>query len=378
VEEPGRDPSQRTFDLLLAQEISADLGWQWLKQRDPLFSGLKQRLTQAMADTLGETDVPAHDLVQIGTALGLLGDPRPGVCALPPVMVRIAGGSFLPGITLDEQEEWLEAYNSDFPHADQERIEQYLCNLMNNQEVRIATFELARFPVTNGQYELFVNGGGYDPQGSWWDEMARAWLVSDDTVMEELEDWERRQDKSRPAFWDDEIFGRARLNQPVVGINWYEAMAFCRWLTQYLDDGYEYVLPNEAEWEYAARGSTRRRYPWGNIEPNANLASYKRIYGFTTLVVGCFPRGATPEGVLDLAGNVWEWTSSEYKINPDNTTSRLEPANRVAGRGVHLCGSSWHGGLFNLRAANRTYNEPYYYRHSVGFRLARRPRPRNH
>ncbi len=265
VEEPVRAAPQRAFDLLLAQEIADDLGWSWLEQRDSLFTGLKRRLAQAMAGTPGEVTVPARDLVRIGAILAELGDPRPGVCDLPPAM------------------------------------------------------------------------------------------------------------KDQPEFWDDERFGRACPNHPVVGVSWYEAMAFCRWLTRELSDGYVYTLPSEAEWEYAARGCTRRTYPWENDAPDPERASYNEIYGNTTLAVGCFPRGATPEGVLDLAGNVWEWTRSEYRNYPyDPHDGREDPASPTQKR-FTLRGGSWYDHPIGLRTAYRFHSSPDTLGGDVGLRLARHP-----
>jgi formylglycine-generating enzyme required for sulfatase activity len=162
--------------------------------------------------------------------------------------------------------------------------------------VRLAPFALARYPVTNAQYQIFMQHGGYDPSAPWWDDAARAWLARDDAATPGLHEWQRRKHKDQPEFWDEERFGSARPNHPVVGISWYEATAFCRWLTRYLNDGFEYCLPSEAEWEYAARGTTRRTYAWGDEEPDGERANCNEIYNGTT-AVGCFARGATPEGV---------------------------------------------------------------------------------
>ena len=93
----------------------------------------------------------------------------------------------------------------------------------------------------------------------------------------------------------------------MVGISWFEAEAYCNWLTQKL--GKPVRLPTEAEWEKAARGTNGRLWPWGN-EWNKNLCNNREM-GFRHLcIVGMFPRGASLYGVQDMAGNVWEWTSS--------------------------------------------------------------------
>jgi len=227
--------------------------------------------------------------------------------------------------------------------------------------------------VTNAQYKRFMDADGYDPAAPWWDAAARIWLARDDAATEGLKAWQRRQHKHQPEFWDDKTFGSARPNYPLVGVSWYEATAFCRWLTQQLDDGYEYMVPSEAEWEYATRGSTRRSYPWGNDELDVERASYSQKYGFTTLAVGCFPRGATPEGVLDLAGNVLEWTRSAYRDYPYDPADGREDGADPAQKRFTIRGGSWANRPLYLRAAFRNHLTPDLHDRVVGFRLARRP-----
>ncbi|NJO83266.1 MAG: formylglycine-generating enzyme family protein [Blastochloris sp.] len=129
---------------------------------------------------------------------------------------------------------------------------------INDQELILAPCAIGRYPVTNAQYKHFIDAGGYKPTAPWWSDPARAWQARDDAATEGLERWQRRRNKDRPEWWQNIQVGIARPNHPVVGISWYEATAYCCWLTSHLDDGYVYRLPSEAEWEYAARGLTRR------------------------------------------------------------------------------------------------------------------------
>jgi formylglycine-generating enzyme required for sulfatase activity len=156
-------------------------------------------------------------------------------------------------------------------------------------------------------------------------------------------------------------------------VSWYEAVAFCRWLTQhrrYNPDGYIYRLPSEAEWEYAARRTTDRTYPWGNAEPDAERANFEEIYDGTT-AVGCFPPGATPEdGISDLAGTVWEWTRSEYRDYPYDPTDGREAMDDPAEKCFTLRSGGWNERSILLRASLRFNPPPDDLFNFVGVRLA--------
>ncbi len=152
----------------------------------------------------------------------------------------------------------------------------------------LPTFYIARYPITNAQYQAFIDAGGYREE-RWWEGLQR---------LEAPED---------PGWGEP--------NGPRETVSWYEAMAFCRWLSESL--GYEIRLPTEEEWEKAARGSDGRIYPWGE-DYRAGFANvYDTIAkaGPTNLkqttAVGLYPQGASPYGVLDLSGNVCEWCLSE-------------------------------------------------------------------
>src|SRR5208283_896643 len=107
--------------------------------------------------------------------------------------------------------------------------------------------------------------------------------------------------ENQPGQWDRQ---KEHLNRPVTSVSWYEASAYAAWVGG--------RLLSEAEWEWAARGETGREYPWGNEEPNATRANYSETGLKQTTPVGLYSSGATPEGVDDMAGNVWEWSASWY------------------------------------------------------------------
>jgi formylglycine-generating enzyme required for sulfatase activity len=192
------------------------------------------------------------------------------------------------------------------------------------REVRLEAFQMGRYPVTVQEYRRFIEDEGYQNEG-WW---------------RNGEAGERMQ----PDGWDEQLL---HPNRPVVGVTWYEAAACCAWAGG--------RLPSEAEWERAARGTEGRRYAWGNEPPDTSRGNYDETRVGAPTPVGLFPRGATPEGIQDLAGNVWEWTADWYEVG----------ANRV------VRGGSWNNHSRNLRAAKRNRYEPENRNFSIGFRCAR-------
>ncbi|MEI8166240.1 MAG: SUMF1/EgtB/PvdO family nonheme iron enzyme, partial [Chloroflexales bacterium] len=367
----GTTPLERAANLALAADAILEL--EKFKGQGPLNAQISAEARRILEVPLA--DAPAAARVAAGNALAVVGDPRPGVCTLPPPMVQIAGGSVMIGSSKAEADAAGRAYEAYYlKRGEKERAKSardWPKDEVNDRAVDVAAFAVARYPVTNAQFKLFMDGGGYNPDAAWWSDAARVWLARDDATTKGLDDWQRRTFKDKPKFWADPRFGIARPNHPVVGVNWYEATAFCRWLTQYLNDRYVYRLPGEAEWEYAARGSERRIYPWGNPEPDDERANFNQQYQRTT-AVGCFPAGATPgTGLLDMAGNVWEWTRSEYRPYPYDPTDGREDGAEPAKKRFTLRGGSWADGSIDLRAAARDGSTPDYHDRDVGFRLAR-------
>ncbi|RRR76063.1 MAG: hypothetical protein EI684_03595 [Candidatus Viridilinea halotolerans] len=151
---------------------------------------------------------------------------------------------------------------------------------------------IGRTPITNAQFRSFVEGDGYTNR-AYWTEVGWAWR----------EKWQ----VSQPRYW-----ANAKWNgddYPVVGVSWFEAVAYCRWLSAMT--GHEFRLPSEAEWEKAARGPDGRIWPWGNTweagRCNSEEAGIKR-----SAPVGHYPNGASPYGVLDMTGNGWEWCATKW------------------------------------------------------------------
>lgn len=164
-------------------------------------------------------------------------------------------------------------------------------------EPSTATFWLARYPLTNSQYRAFVLAGGYG-EPRWWS--PEGWA------------WRERRYAAPPTVGPSEV-AAGQPNQPLVGLNWYEALAFCAWLEAQIQDlippGHQLRPPTETEWETAAaydQGGRPSRYPWGAGPLSTEHAVYRASATAGPLAVGCCPAGRAACGALDLIGNVWE------------------------------------------------------------------------
>lgn len=218
------------------------------------------------------------------------------------------------------------------------------------KEVEVGPFRLMRFEVTNRQFAAFVAVTGHvtDPERKGF-----GWV------------WPGRWERSAGADWRHPFGPESTIDgaedHPVVQVSQRDAAAFCA--------HHGWRLPSEAEWELAARGTDGRRYPWGDAPPQqgAGLANFgtvaccaaDRADGYArTAPVGSFPAGASPFGLLDMAGNVWEWTASPYPSKPE---------------WVSLRGGGWGNNPYCLRAAYRHGNPPDIGLDMVGFRCAADP-----
>ncbi len=270
----------------------------------------------------------ARERATAGQLLGLLGDDRPWVGlkdGLPDIVWHtVPTGTFIMG-------KGKEQHTVTIPYD----------------------YRVSRYPVTQMQYQVFVDDGGYTDK-EWWTVKGWQWKVVD----------ERTANRKYGLPFD-------LPNHPVVGVSWYEAVAFCNWLTARLravgklGANESIKLPSEAEWEKAARGTDGRTYPWGEfLDPDK--ANYDKTGIGATSAVGCFPNGVSPCGAMDMAGNVWEWCSSEYKPYPyqadDGREILTSHSNKV------LRGGSWIDVMADLRCAYRNFFNPYYNYENFGFR----------
>jgi iron(II)-dependent oxidoreductase len=211
--------------------------------------------------------------------------------------------------------------------------------------LKLSAFLIDRLPVTNMQFAAFLGAeGAADAKGR------------------------RYFDLGDP---DARIFHRGGRyvvaagyeNHPVVEASWIGAVMYCRWLLK--------RLPSEAEWERAARGTEGRPYPWGAAPPTQQRARFDLGWN-ETMAVGQLTNGATPEVILDLAGNVYEWTASLYRPYPyrpdDGREAQHSPGERVTRGGAHdsiaaHIRATWRGAI-----VSRNPNSGH---HNIGFRCAR-------
>ncbi|MCY7304523.1 MAG: SUMF1/EgtB/PvdO family nonheme iron enzyme [Thermoleophilia bacterium] len=206
--------------------------------------------------------------------------------------------------------------------------------------VPVPAFELAATPVTNAEYLEFVQATG----------------------------------RQAPPHWTGGAIPEGLEQHPVTYVDWFDAGAYCHWAQS--------RLPTEAEWEKAARGADGRLYPWGDDEPEPadsalNQHNLRALAAFglgskggAPTIVGSFPDGVSPYGVLDMAGNVWEWLSTEYAPYPYRADDGRENQEREAPR-VLRGGSFASGRPSFVRCASRSRSAPGRRAAHIGFRVAR-------
>jgi formylglycine-generating enzyme required for sulfatase activity len=229
-------------------------------------------------------------------------------------------------------------------------------------------FWIGKYQVTVKEYRAFVDAGGYQLGENIWGYYGRVWRDKITNQIKEPSEWNE-------PFWT----GDERL--PVNNVCWYEAMAYCRWISAKF--GSRYSLPTEAEWEKAARGIDGRIYPWGDTfeaaRCNSGRPQYQRWDGIQhqacefTAPVGSYPEGASPYGAMDMSGNVWEWCLSmtvDLDRYPDHVDPRRYPKDQNPD---HPTGRILRGGCYcsrpdEVRTAARSWGDPEL--RLYGFRVA--------
>jgi formylglycine-generating enzyme required for sulfatase activity len=246
-----------------------------------------------------------------------------------PEMVLIPAGEFLMGSNPKKD-----------PGARRDEVPQH--------RLYLSDYALSRTPITNAQYAHFLHATRHRPPYHW-------------RILFLKHRW--------PPF--------KREMYPVVHVTWEDACAYCQWLAEVT--GKPYRLPSEAEWEKGARGPNGRIYPWGD-DWDATACNIRTNGGHPkgTTSIDAFPQNASPYGLLDMVGNIWEWTRSLWGINLRRPTYRY-PYDATDGRENDLAGSrvrrvlrgvSFYNGPAMARCAQRYRYSPRNHFDSVGFRVA--------
>jgi sulfatase modifying factor 1 len=225
--------------------------------------------------------------------------------------------------------------------SDKKKDDQAFDDELPQQSVTLPAYRIARTPVTVAQFAAFVQATGYqtdaEKRGS-----AYVWTGS-------------KYDDVKGANWQHPRGPKSDVRQkqdhPVTCVTWQDAVAFCVWASEVT--GTTIRLPSEAEWEKAARGTDGRIYPWGNDKPTKEHCNFNMDVGDTT-PVGRYPKGASPYGLLDVAGNVWEWTNSLWIAYPYDPADGREDSYSEGSRTVR--GGSVYLIARNVRCACRDSN----------------------
>ncbi|MFX0575968.1 ergothioneine biosynthesis protein EgtB [Nocardia nepalensis] len=230
--------------------------------------------------------------------------------------------------------------------------------------VHVPAFAIDVAPITNGQYLAFIADGGYDRPELWSE---RGWAHRQKAGLVAPQFWER----DPAGHWWRRQFGvmtPVRPNQPVLHVCWFEAEAYAAWAGK--------RLPTEAEWEKAARfdpeTGASRRYPWGDTEPDSTTANLGQRH-LEPAEVGAYPAGASPAGVHQLIGDVWEWTASGFDAYPGFRAFPYAEYSEVFFGGDYrvLRGGSFGTDPVACRGTFRNWDHPIRRQIFSGFRLAR-------
>ena len=260
--------------------------------------------------------------LSVGLMLAILNAcDQPTVYSEPPKnMILIPAGNFIMGT------------NSEQANADQKPA----------HKVYLDAFYIDKHEVTNAQFEAFITDGGYQNQEHWTE---NGWnFIQKNHITTPLQHGENTV-STKP-------------NHPMIGVSWYEAKAYATWAGK--------RLPTESEWEKAAKGTKKRVYPWGDEMDFSKLSYFPHVT--KVRAVGSFPEGASPYGVLDMAGSVWEWCSDWYGESYYPQSARENPKGPDSGEYRVLRGGGWDSIRLQLQCTYRYYDKADRRTYNIGFR----------
>lgn len=369
----GREPVRADIDHLYDAFRHARADRPALPLLDPVQArGYVGTVRDKVLDVLNSSPLRGNRLVDRGFAFGMIAQHeqqhdetmlathqlRAGVAVLtaaPAPAARVAVGDEV----VIPAGEFTMGTSSDPWALDNERPE---------HRVQLPGFAIDAAPVTNAQYLAFIDDGGYH-RPELWSERGWAHRVEADLAAPQF--WERDSDNR----WWRRVFGTlspVRPQQPVVHVCWFEAEAYANWAGK--------RLPTEAEWEKAARfdpaTGRSRRYPWGDAEPDETTANLGQRH-LEPADVGAYPAGASPSGVHQLIGDVWEWTASGFEPYPGFAAFPYREYSEVFFGGDYrvLRGGSFGTDPVACRSTFRNWDHPIRRQIFSGFRLARDLRP---
>lgn len=275
-----------------------------------------------------------------------------------PPMVYVPEGEFTMGMDADFALEICQRYYSDCSRSlftDEEPI----------HSVYLDAYWIDQTEVTNNMFENFVNQTGYQTDA---EKTGASYVFNPGSGT-----WESTQDANwkYPHGPDSSLLNLGE--HPVVHVSWNDAQTYCEWVGR--------RLPTEAEWEKAASGMDAHIYPWGDQPPAGNLLNFADVnlnvdwavrsvddgYQFTA-PVGSYSTGASPYGVLDMAGNVWEWVADWYSETYYGSSPSSNPTGPASGLERGLRGGSWNVVVSFVRSAFRNGSNPDNGGDDVGFR----------
>jgi len=361
-----------------ARLFTVDLKSQISQVRDELYSVLTRQ------------DLRIAQRIRIGDLLAVLGDTRLNA----PLLDRVC---------------WIEASDRVIGRSENHRtrIAKYQsCPASPPVRGRLGRFGIGSFLVTNREFRVFIEAGAYKTRSYWPSDVSWKWVTNDSATVSTLIEKSRAVAgthlsselvgqrlvpdeipercvemirRSLPLYWLDPAYNRP--NQPIVGINWWEAVAYCAWLDENLRNknllgpSQRVRLPVEAEWETAARlCGSNNSYPWLEGEP-ADCAHVRAAFArhtdqpiFRSCAVGLFLNVRTALPIYDLVGNVWEWTGSKsgpYTDKAFDQVVSLEGLDDRISRGTSWLSSEEE----STQVTFRSFDPPYNVYEDLGFRI---------
>lgn len=311
-------------------ELAGDACLEW--QEDSLIRGkIRDTLRSFLFDEIEIKDLPVVFRANLGIIYSALTDNRLDVLLKIPLTVPVPGGKYTIGYYDD---------GFKFKSVDSLRKE-------GKFSIDVSDFYIGKYPITNYQFSFFISDNGYHDQSLWTEE---GW------------EWKNSLGIHEPVYWNEPLWNDPSC--PVVGISWYEAVAYCQWLTRCT--GRNYRLPTEVEWEVSARGTRESDWPWGDDPRQVKCNTVESGIGRTT-IVGLFFEDQSEFGINDLAGNVWEWCGSIYLDYPYRDDDGREELRRSGPR--CLRGGSWLNDIDHAHSANRDRYHPGERNYDLGFRV---------